>query len=85
MLKPLHNLIVIKRVIEDIYTTGGILLPSSSQDKPVQGEVLAVGPAVFEVKAGDTVMFGKFSGTEVKVDSETVLIMRESDIFAVIS
>jgi len=91
--RPLHDRVVIRRVEEDTKTTGGIIIPDTAKEKPIQGEVVAVGPGArdetgkvvpLDVKAGDRVLFGKWSGTEVKIDGEELLIMKESDIFGVI-
>lgn len=91
-IRPLHDRVVIKRVDEETTTAGGIVLPGSATEKPMQGEVLAVGNGKIaengdvrplDVKVGDTVLFGKFSGTEVKIDGEEVLIMREDDLMGV--
>ena len=91
--KPLRDRVLVKRVEEDEKTQGGIIIPDSAKEKPIQGEVTAVGSGridekgqliPMEVKAGDKVLFGKFAGTEVKVDGEELLIMRESDILGII-
>jgi chaperonin GroES len=91
--RPLHDRVVIRRVEEDTKTTGGIIIPDTAKEKPIQGEVVAVGPGArdeagkvvpLDVKAGDRVLFGKWSGTEVKIDGEELLIMKESDILGVI-
>ncbi len=91
--RPLHDRVVIRRLEEDERTAGGIIIPDSAKEKPMQGEVLAVGPGgrnekgeitPLDVKAGDTVLFGKWSGTEVRIDGEDLLIMKESDIMGVI-
>jgi chaperonin GroES len=91
--RPLHDRVVVKRVEEDTKTKGGIIIPDTAQEKPMQGEVIAVGPGgrdeqgkliPIDVKAGDTVLFGKWSGTEVKIDGEEYLIMKESDIMGVL-
>ena len=91
--RPLHDRVVIRRLEEDEKTAGGIIIPDSAKEKPMQGQVLAVGPgsrnekgevAPLDVKAGDTVLFGKWSGTEVRIDGEDVLITKESDIMGVI-
>ncbi|MDQ8697789.1 co-chaperone GroES [Hyphomicrobium sp. LHD-15] len=91
--RPLHDRVVVKRVEEDAKTAGGIIIPDSAKEKPQQGEVVAVGPgardeqgkiAALEVKPGDRVLFGKWSGTEVKIDGEDLLIMKESDILGVL-
>jgi chaperonin GroES len=91
--KPLHDRVVVKRVEEEQKSKGGIIIPDTAQEKPMQGEVLAVGPGarndkgelvVPDVKTGDRVLFGKWSGTEVKLDGEELLIMKESDIMGVL-
>jgi chaperonin GroES len=92
-LRPLHDRVVIRRVEEETKTAGGILLPGSAAEKPSQGEVLAVGKGIItengdvrplDVKVGNKVLFGQYSGSTVKVDGEELLIMKESEIFAVI-
>jgi chaperonin GroES len=92
-LRPLHDRVIVKRVEEERTTPGGIVIPDSATEKPIRGEVLAVGNGkilengeqrALDVKVGDKVLFGKFSGTEVKVEDEEVLVMREDDIMAVI-
>ncbi|MGN8158573.1 co-chaperone GroES [Salinisphaera sp. RV14] len=92
-IRPLHDRIVIKRIEEEQKTAGGIVIPDSAAEKPQRGEVIAVGNGKPldngevrkpEVKVGDTVMFGKFSGTEIKVDGDEVVVMREDDILAVL-
>ena len=91
--RPLHDRVVVKRVAEEEKTKGGIIIPDTAKEKPMEGEVVAVGPGVrdedgkfvaLELKAGDRVLFGKWSGTEVKIDGEDMLIMKESDIMGVI-
>ena len=91
--RPLHDRVVIRRLEEDEKTAGGIIIPDSAKEKPMQGQVLAVGPGSrnekgevvpLDVQAGDTVLFGKWSGTEVRIDGEDVLIMKESDVMGVI-
>jgi chaperonin GroES len=91
--RPLHDRVVVKRLQEDTKTAGGIIIPDTATEKPMQGEVIAVGPGALnedgrrvtpDVKAGDIVLFGKWSGTEVKIDGEELLIMKESDIMGVI-
>jgi chaperonin GroES len=91
---PLHDRVVVRRVEEDTRTTGGIIIPDSAQEKPMQGEVVAVGAGArddagklvaLDVKPGDQVLFGKWSGTEVKIDGEELLIMKESDIMGVLT
>ena len=91
--RPLHDRIVLKRIEADSKTTGGIIIPDTAQEKPSQGEVIAVGPGgrdeagkltPIDLKVGDVVLFGKWSGTEVKIDGQDLLIMKESDIMGVI-
>jgi chaperonin GroES len=91
--RPLHDRVVIKRLEEDSKSAGGIIIPDTVKEKPMRGEVVAVGPGsrdesgkinALDIKAGDTVLFGKWSGTEVKIDGDDVLIMKESDILGVI-
>ncbi|WP_072397155.1 co-chaperone GroES [Hyphomicrobium sp. CS1GBMeth3] len=91
--KPLHDRVVVRRVDSETKTTGGIIIPDTAAEKPQQGEVIAVGPGArdetgklvpLDVKAGDKVLFGKWSGTEVKIDGQDLLIMKESDILGVI-
>lgn len=91
--KPLHDRVVVRRVEEDQRTAGGIIIPDSAKEKPQQGEVVAVGPGArneqgalvpLEVKVGDFVLFGKWSGTEVKINGEELLIMKESDILGIL-
>jgi chaperonin GroES len=93
-LQPLDDRIVIRRLEAEEKTAGGIVLPDTAKEKPQRGEILAVGPgkllengkrAALEVKVGDTVLFGKYSGTEVKVEGEECLIIRESDLLAKLS
>ena len=91
--KPLHDRVVVKRSEEEQKTKGGIIIPDTAQEKPMQGEILAVGPGArndkgeltpIGVAVGDRVLFGKWSGTEVKLDGEDLLIMKESDIMGVV-
>ena len=91
--RPLHDRVLVKRVEEEEKTSGGIIIPDTAKEKPSQGEVIAVGPGARDedgkrvepdVKVGDKVLFGKWSGTEVKVDGQDYLIMKESDIMGVI-
>jgi len=90
--RPLHDRVVVRRVEEDTKTAGGIIIPDSATEKPQQGEVIAAGPGgredgkmiELDVKTGDKVLFGKWSGTEVKIDGEELLIMKESDIMGVL-
>jgi chaperonin GroES len=90
--RPLHDRVAVRRVTSDEKTAGGIIIPDTAKEKPSEGEVLAVGPGgrdeagkliPLDVKVGDRVLFGKWSGTEVKLDGEEVLIMKESDILGV--
>ena len=92
--RPLHDRVVVKRVEEDTKTKGGIIIPETAQEKPMQGEIIAVGPGArdesgkvvaLDVKAGDRVLFGKWSGTEVKIDGTEYLIMKESDIMGIVA
>jgi chaperonin GroES len=91
--RPLHDRVVVKRVDAEARSAGGIIIPDTAQEKPSQGEIVAVGPGgrdesgkliPIEVKVGERVLFGKWSGTEVKIDGEDLLIMKESDIMGVI-
>jgi chaperonin GroES len=91
--RPLHDRVVLRRIEEDERTKGGIIIPDTAKEKPQQGEVVAVGPGTrdekgvvqpLDVKAGDRVLFGKWSGTEVKIDGEELLIMKENDILGVL-
>jgi chaperonin GroES len=91
--RPLHDRVVVRRVEEDTKTAGGIIIPDTAKEKPMQGEIVAVGPGArdergqivaLEVKPGDRVLFGKWSGTEVKIDGQDLLIMKESDILGVL-
>lgn len=91
--RPLHDRVVVKRLEQDDKTTGGIIIPDTAKEKPMQGEVLAVGPGAkdeqgtvqpLDVQVGDTVLFGKWSGTEVTIDGQDVLIMKESDIMGIL-
>ena len=91
--RPLHDRVVVKRIDAESKSAGGIIIPDTAQEKPSQGEVIAVGPGALddsgkrvvpEVKAGDFVLFGKWSGTEVKIDGEDLLIMKESDIMGIL-
>ena len=91
--RPLHDRVVVRRIDEDERTPGGIIIPDTAKEKPQQGEVVAAGPGArdergaiqpLDVKAGDRVLFGKWSGTEVKLDGEELLIMKESDILGVL-
>src|SRR6202162_5631003 len=91
--RPLHDRVVVRRLEEDTKTAGGIIIPDTVKEKPMQGEIIAVGPGArdesgklvpLDVKKGDKVLFGKWSGTEVKIDGEELLIMKESDILGII-
>jgi chaperonin GroES len=91
--RPLHDRVVVRRIEADQKTAGGIIIPDTAKEKPQEGEILAVGPGArdesgkiqaLDVKVGDRVLFGKWSGTEVKIDGEDLLIMKESDIMGVL-
>jgi len=83
--RPLRDRVVIRRLNAEEKSAGGIIIPDTAQEKPMEGEVVATGPGVaLEVKAGDRILFGKWSGTEVKLDGEELLIMKESDIMSII-
>ena len=91
--RPLHDRVVVRRIEEDMKTAGGIIIPDTAKEKPSQGEIIAVGPGgrdesgkliPIDVKVGDVVLFGKWSGTEVKIDGQDLLIMKESDIMGVL-
>ncbi len=91
--KPLHDRVLVRRIDEEAKTAGGIIIPDTAKEKPSQGEVVAVGPGARSekgelvaptVKAGERVLFGKWSGTEVKIDGEELLIMKESDILGIL-
>ena len=91
--RPLHDRVVVRRLEQEEKTAGGIIIPDPAKEKPQEGEVIAVGPGArgedgtlhpLDVKAGDRVLFGKWSGTEVKIDGEDLMIMKESDIMGVI-
>jgi chaperonin GroES len=91
--RPLHDRIVVRRIEAEQKSAGGIIIPDTAKEKPQQGEVIAVGPGArneqgqlvpLDVQVGDTVLFGKWSGTEVKIDGEDLLIMKESDIMGVL-
>ena len=91
--RPLHDRVVLRRIEEDERTKGGIIIPDTAKEKPSEGEIVAVGPGgrdengkliPIDLKAGDRVLFGKWGGTEVKIDGEDLLIMKESDIMGVI-
>jgi len=91
--RPLHDRVVVRRIEEDTKTAGGIIIPDTAQEKPMQGEIVAIGAGARDdagkliapdVKTGDQVLFGKWSGTEVKIDGQELLIMKESDIMGVL-
>ena len=91
--RPLHDRVVVRRIEENVKTAGGIIIPDTAKEKPMQAEVIAVGPGArdesgkivpLDVKKGDRVLFGKWSGTEVKIDGEERLILREEDILGVL-
>ena len=91
--RPLHDRVLVRRLEQEARTAGGIIIPDTAQEKPMEGEIVATGNGTrtedgktipLDVKAGDKILFGKFSGTEVKIDGEDMLILRESDIMAII-
>jgi chaperonin GroES len=91
--RPLHDRVVVRRVTAEEKTRGGVIIPDTAQEKPMEGEVIAVGPGArnetgeivaLAVKAGDRILFGKWSGTEVKLDGEELMIMKESDIMGIV-
>jgi chaperonin GroES len=91
--RPLHDRVLVRRIEAEEKSAGGIIIPDTAKEKPQQGEVLAVGPGARDedgkhitpdVKAGDRIVFGKWSGTEIKIDGEDLLVMKESDIFGVV-
>ena len=91
--RPLHDRVVVRRVESEERTAGGIIIPDTAKEKPQEGEIIAVGPGArdeagklvpLDVKAGDRILFGKWSGTEVKIDGEELLIMKESDVMGII-
>ncbi len=91
--RPLHDRVVVRRVESEEKTVGGIIIPDTAKEKPQEGEIIAVGPGArdeagklipLDVKVGDRILFGKWSGTEVKIDGEDLLIMKESDVMGVI-
>ncbi len=91
--RPLHDRVVVRRIDAEEKTAGGIIIPDTAKEKPMEGEIIAVGPGArdeqgqlvaLDVKAGDRVLFGKWSGTEVKIDGQELLIMKESDIMGII-
>ena len=92
--RPLHDRVVVRRIAEEEKTPGGIIIPDTAKEKPMEGEVLSVGPGArdekgevtpLDVKAGDRILFGKWSGTEIKLDGEELLIMKESDIMGIMT
>jgi chaperonin GroES len=91
--KPLHDRVLVRRIEQEAKTKGGIIIPDTAKEKPQEGEIVAAGPgarnddgklAPLDVKAGDRVLFGKWSGTEVKIDGEELLIMKESDLLGIL-
>ena len=91
--RPLHDRVLVRRVEQEAKTTGGIIIPDTAQEKPMEGEIIAVGPGArgedgkvqpLDVKTGDRVLFGKWSGTEIKIDGEELMIMKESDIMGLL-
>src|SRR6201981_3109039 len=91
--RPLHDRVVVRRLEQEAKTAGGIIIPDTAKEKPQEGEVVAVGPGArdekgtlqpLDLKAGDRVLFGKWSGTEVKIDGEELMIMKESDVMGII-
>jgi chaperonin GroES len=91
--RPLHDRVVVRRVESEARTSGGIIIPDTAKEKPQEGEIIAVGPGArdeagklvpLDVKSGDRILFGKWSGTEVKIDGEDLLIMKESDVMGII-
>jgi len=91
--RPLHDRVLLRRVEAEAKTAGGILIPDTAQEKPMEGEVIAAGPGArgddgkvhpLDVKTGDRVLFGKWSGTEIKIDGEELMIMKESDVMGIV-
>jgi chaperonin GroES len=91
--RPLHDRVVVRRIESEAKTAGGIIIPDTAKEKPQEGEIVAVGPGArdesgklvpLDVKAGDRILFGKWSGTEVKIDGEELLIMKESDVMGIV-
>jgi chaperonin GroES len=91
--RPLHDRVLVRRLTAEEKTAGGIIIPDTAKEKPMEGEIVAVGPGArdesgklqeLDVKAGDRILFGKWSGTEVKIDGEELLIMKESDVMGII-
>ena len=92
-LRPLHDRVLVRRVEQEAKTTGGIIIPDTAQEKPMEGEIIAAGPGArgddgkvhpLDVKTGDRVLFGKWSGTEIKIDGEELMIMKESDVMGIV-
>ncbi len=92
--RPLHDRVVLRRVEQEAKTTGGIIIPDTAQEKPMEGDVIAVGPGArgddgkvypLDVKPGDRVLFGKWSGTEIKIEDEELLIIKESDVMGIVA
>jgi chaperonin GroES len=91
--RPLHDRVLIRRIEPEAKTTGGILIPDTAQEKPIEGEVIAAGPGArgddgkvhpLDIKTGDRVLFGKWSGTEIRLDGEELMIMKESDVMGIV-
>ena len=91
--RPLHDRVLVRRVEQEARTTGGIIIPDTAQEKPMEGEVIAAGPGArgddgkvhpLDLKTGDRVLFGKWSGTEIKIDGEELMIMKESDVMGIV-
>ena len=91
--RPLHDRVLVRRVEQEAKTTGGIIIPDTAQEKPMEGEIIAVGPGargddgkvqLLDVKTGDRVLFGKWSGTEIKIDGEELMIMKEADVMGIV-
>ncbi len=91
--RPLHDRVLVRRVEQEAKTTGGIIIPDTAQEKPMEGEVIAAGPGSrgddgkvhpLDLKTGDRVLFGKWSGTEIKIDGEELMIMKESDVMGIV-
>ena len=91
--RPLHDRVLVRRVAQEAATKGGIIIPDTAQEKPVEGEIIAIGPGArsddgkvqpLDVKTGDRVLFGKWSGTEIKIDGEDLIIMKEADVMGVV-
>jgi len=92
-LRPLHDRVLVRRVEQEAKTTGGIIIPDTAQEKPMEGEVIAAGPGArgedgkvhpLDVNTGDRVLFGKWSGTEIKIDGEELMILKESDVMGIV-